>query len=233
MGFHSSDALSLAFDLETVPIDGVDEFIEPVSAPGNYKKPEAIASYVHEKMIEKRSKAALDPALCRIVALGWQREDEKAPVVGVAPDEGAEDQLLQAFWEMAARAPNWVGFAIKQFDIPVLLFRSLWYGIHHPNVMDKLNKYRDMGAIDLMLRLSANGVSPYHSLQFYCRRLGLTTLTADEVTGAQIGELVALGQWQAIEGHCRADVERTVALAQRMQVWHGVSEPVARPAGES
>ena len=67
----------------------MEQFVEPVSAPGNYKDEAKIAAYVHDKTIEKMSKAALDPALCRIVALGWQREEKDMPTVMVAPDESS------------------------------------------------------------------------------------------------------------------------------------------------
>jgi len=104
MGYDNENGYrrSLVFDIETYPIDGAADYLEPVSAPSNYSKPEAIASYIAKETANQLSKCALDPDLCRIVALGAYRSDSDW-AVDVARDERDEAVALAAFWESLQR----------------------------------------------------------------------------------------------------------------------------------
>ena len=67
-----------------------------------------------------------------------------------------------------------------------------------------------------MQRLAYQGMLTYRSLAFYCRRFAIDV--PDEVTGADIGALVAAGKWSQVHDHVRADVAKTTALARRIGV---------------
>ena len=67
-----------------------------------------------------------------------------------------------------------------------------------------------------MQRLAYQGTLTYRSLAFYCTRFGI--VVPDDVTGADIGALVAAGAWSRVHDHVRADVAKTTALAQRVGV---------------
>ena len=94
----------------------------------------------------------------------------------------------------------------------MLLRRSLYLGVRAP--LFSLNKYRPGSIVDLMQRLAYQGTLPYRSLAFYCTRFGI--VVPDAVTGADIGALVAAGEWSQVHDHVRADVTKTTALAQRV-----------------
>lgn len=211
MAYNDEYSGRLIIDLETAPIADAATYIEPVSAPSNYKDPVKIAAYITEEQAKKTERAALDPDLCRIVALGRVIEDS-VPRVWLCRDEDEERAALQAFWD-GLKGFQIVGFNVNGFDVPVLLRRSQYLGVKTPRL--QVEKYRHPQIIDLMLELSFNGMLSYHGLDFYCKRFALD-VPADATTGAQMPDLVAAGDWAAIEAHLTADLQKTAALAERL-----------------
>lgn len=213
MGYNDEFSGKIILDLETAPISDAAVYIEPVKAPGNYRDEAKIAAYCAEKQAEKVDKAALDPDLCRIVALGFMAEDSGiGPAVFGCRDEIAERAALGVFWQVLS-GHQIVGFNVVGFDVPVLLRRSLYLGVKVPRL--QVEKYRHPQIIDLMLELSFNGMLDYHSLTFYTKRLALD-VPEDTHTGADIPGLIAAGDWAAVEAHLTADLYKTAALAERL-----------------
>ena len=216
----------IIIDLETAPIVDVDTYlVEPVSAPAHYKDETKIAAYIAEEQKKRRDRASLDPDLCRIVCLGWMREDiDREPVVLPCATELAERQALQRLWADVGGA-SIITFNGFRFDLPVLMRRSLFLDLA-PGAWTTLSvdKYRSPH-VDLWQRLSFNGAISAHSLPFYAQRFGFWG--DHDVTGAEVGALVAEGQWVAIADHCRQDVWWTAQLAKKLGVWRGAT---SRPA---
>jgi hypothetical protein len=208
---------AIVFDVEAVAIDDAGRYLEPVSAPANYRDAEKIAAYCEQAQRDALAKAALDIDLGRIVALGSLQGS--SIIVDLARDEQDEADILRAFWSRlvgpnAYNRPTLIGFNCLGYDLPLMLRRSLYLGVHAPRF--QMGKYRHDGIEDLMLALSFDGAVKYRGLGFYCKRFGLEV--PDETTGAQIAELHAAGDWEGIENHCRADVLKTAALAVRVGV---------------
>jgi hypothetical protein len=81
-----------------------------------------------------------------------------------------------------------------------------------------IDRYRT-NQLDLLAKLTYNGLLKAHSLKFYAKRFCLPV--EDETKGADIPALVRDGSdtaWQAIHDHCRADVLTTYLLASRLQL---------------
>lgn len=215
MGFNNENSYRppLVFDVEAVSLVGIDAYLEPVSAPANYKDAAKIAAYQDEKRQEQIERAALDIDLARIVCIGWKGDEEILTVLG-ARDEAKEADILRDFWEEVSAHRELVGFNCLGYDLPLLLRRSLYLGVKPPPL--SLGKYRHPGITDLMQILSYDGLVRARSLSFYCRRFGIDV--DDDVTGAGIAALVAAGNWPAVLRHCEADVEKTYQLAQRVGV---------------
>lgn len=220
MGFNNEHtaASAIVFDCEAVAIDDAGRYLEPVSAPANYKDAEKIAAYCEQAQRDALAKAALDIDLGRIVALGSMQHGND-PIVALARDEQDEADILRAFWARvvapnAYNRPTLIGFNCLGYDLPLMLRRSLYLGVAAPRF--QMGKYRHDGIEDLMLSLSFDGAVKYRGLSFYCRRFGLDV--PDETSGAQIAELHAAGDWDGIANHCRADVLKTAALAVRVGV---------------
>jgi len=110
-----------------------------------------------------------------------------------------------------------VTFNGLNYDLPLLLRRSLYLGVPAPKL--QLERFKHADAIDLMQILSMDGRLKLHGLRFYCQRFGIPV--DDESVGADIASLVAAGNWEAVAHHCTADVAATAALAVRMGVLKG------------
>jgi hypothetical protein len=218
----------LILDLETFALDDARHFIEEPTAPANYKDPEKIAAYIAQRKIELIDRCALDPDLCRIVAIGWDSPDAcGGPTVDYADTEQEERALLVEAWDVIrgdglSMGPSLVGFNLLAFDLPVLIRRSQYLGLRIPPL--NLDKYRTPH-VDLMERLSFNGKIKAHSLDFYCKRFGIEV--ADDVSGADVDALVKAGEWDRVLGHCRADVQKTRLLAERLGLLTQKAEAVA------
>lgn len=202
-------------DIETLSIGDADAYLEPVEAPANYRDPAKIDAYKAEKRAELLARAALDPDLCQIAVVSWLDDGATDPIV-LTTERDAERDVLTAFWKGYSPGEPWVGFNLLAFDLPVLIRRSQYLGVHVPNVT--LDKYRTPH-IDLMQKLSFNGVIRAHSLDFYCRRFGVAL--EDPYCGKDVAALIAAGNWTAVIQHCRCDVLRTRALAERLGILQG------------
>ena len=199
------------FDIETVPLADAEVYIPPPKPRANLKDPAKIDADLAEKVAALLEKAALDPDLCRVVAAGWDCDGQAESAV--CEDATQERSLLERFWRQS-RGTTLVGFNCLSFDLPVLLRRSLYLGVRAP--MLTLNKYRPGSIVDLMQRLAYQGTLTYRSLAFYCTRFGI--VVPDDVTGADIGALVAAGAWSRVHDYVRADVAKTTELARRIGV---------------
>jgi predicted PolB exonuclease-like 3'-5' exonuclease len=216
MSFDSLNARALILDVETVACDGAAAFLEPVDAPANYKDPIKIAEYIASASTKALDKCSLDPDLCRIVAIGWLLDGEPEPQIVIAETESQETTALEMFWDAAALPGGGVrrlaSFYGLSFDLPVLIRRSQYLGVSYPLL--NLDKYRTPH-LDLHARLTFNGVTKTHSLEFYVKRFGLV-VPSDDVDGSDIATLVAAGEWEKVRRHCEIDVLKTAALARRL-----------------
>lgn len=212
----------LTFDIETMPLSGVADYLtEEIEAPGNYKKPEAIAAYIAEAKKKQIERAALDHDLCEIAAIGWTFAD-LMPVGAYAQTRGttSEPEMLDSVWRyvrsMQREGGVIVGFNCLHFDIPILLRRSLYLGVDAPTIA--IDKYRHEGVIDVADVLTLGGKATWRSLGFYARRFGIPH--DDSVKGEDVPALVGSGAWDTVAAHVRADVATTAALAQRCGLIH-------------
>jgi len=212
----------LVIDVETVAIPDVATYLEPVSAPSNYKDEAKIAAYIAEETKRQTDKAALDIDLARIVAIGYYIEFPDQSVDGnvlLCKDETQEmtnlGKLWDTFWKVYVPGGTVaVTFNGLAYDLPLLLRRSLYLGVTAPKL--QLDRFRHPDAIDLMQILCLDGRLKMHGLQFYANRFKIPV--EQDITGADIGAAVAAGDWAAVERHCAADVQTTYLLAKRMGV---------------
>ncbi len=201
--------MSLVLDLETFALDEAAQFLEEPSAPANYRDPEKIAAFIADAKAKAVSRCALDPDLCRIVAIGLESGLD-GPLVVCAENDIGERQLIITAWE-AIKDETLIGFNLLAFDLPVLIRRSQYLGLRVPPL--NLDRYRTPH-IDLMEYLNFNGKIKAHSLSFYCRRFGIDV--PDTTSGKDIDAMVKAGDWQGVAAHCLADVKKTRLLAERL-----------------
>lgn len=215
MGMNDRDAPRIICDIETAPLLDAAEYLEDPNPPANYTKPETIAAWVEKQKAADLARCALDLDLCRIVAIGVMlRIGEASPAVVCAINEDQEAKALRVFWDLFSSGGHLIGFNCVNFDVPVLLRRSLYLGVQTPPIV--VDKYRHPQITDLQQILSHYGAMKLRPLSFYARRFGLPAL---EGGGAEVPSWVAAGEWDKVEAHLRADLVTTAALARRMGHW--------------
>ena len=210
---------SRLLDLETLGLDEAKEWVEdePISAPSNYKDPEKIAAYIAEAEAKRMDRFALDPDCNRIVAFGWHDIPEGEPTVALCSTEREEREQLQLFWQSyAERETRLIGFNIFRFDLPVLVMRSLYLNVRHPEITFA-PAWKAWPHVDLWEKLSLNGARrDVKSLRFYAKRLGIPVY--DDISGKDVAAAVQAGEWSKVENHCLFDLDLTRALAERLNV---------------
>ena len=203
--------IPLILDIETFSLAEADQFIEEPTAPANYKDPAKIEAYIAEKRQENLARCALDVDLCQIVAIGISGVPGIHVELITSPDQ--EAAALTWWWGEQKHYDALCGYNILGFDLPVLIRRSQYLGVPVPYL--NLDRYRTPH-IDLMERLAFNGKLKYRSLDFYSRRFGITV--PDATKGKNIDALVKAEDWTGVADHCRADLEKTKQLAERLGI---------------
>ena len=186
-------------DVETTPLKATDP---------------AIIDY----LIRKSFSLDFHPFFAKLISAGIKSEDEE-PVIASGDDEA---DVLRKFWdELNAQAPSpskpMVTFNGYQFDVPFLYVRSYFHGIK-PKVLINLNKW-DMersNHFDCMQGLSVKGAIQWVSLEITCRLFSIP-IPKGKTSGERILDLYLAGDWKAIQGHNRHDLELTEQLFKRIR----------------
>jgi hypothetical protein len=215
----------LCVDIETAPLDGVEQYLGQIHAPGNYTKQESIDKYVAEKTEEEKNKAALDPDIGRIVAISFQLQGETEVRGAFARDEAEEKALLTRWWAFVQRHSDpfkitYTGYNIASFDIPFLLRRSQFLGVPAPAIRLGRYGYQMPQVKDVMLELTMDRHEKFRmrSKDWWVRRLDLAGVE-NPCTGADVAALIALGDFDTVLTHCKADVANEVLIAQWLGLW--------------
>lgn len=217
----------IVLDIETLPHPDASQWLGPVLPAANLVDPVKIAKSIEERTAERDDKRGLDPDCCQICAVGWHVVGGADPTVDICQNEDQEANALTRLATVIA-GPGYVTYdpryAIpdtetrlvtfygRQFDLPVVMRRAMYLGVKFPAL--NLDRYRSPH-IDVWDALTFGGaLRTAHSLAFYAKRLGFTTL--DKVDGGDVAKLAKAGEWEKIREHCLSDVGLTHALANRL-----------------
>jgi hypothetical protein len=206
-------------DIESAPHPDAERMLPEFKHNAGTNDPDKRAAQIAEKRANALANAALDPDLCRIVAIGSWWEDEAQPILELCRDEHDERESLKEFWQLYAQRRHEhpytviVGSNVLGFDLPVMVRRSLYLQVDVP--MLERGKYRHRDVIDLKSLLCDDDRLAWRSLDYYVRRFNLD-VPHDPIDGAQIPALVAAGNWDAVREHLRLDLIKTRALALRV-----------------
>jgi hypothetical protein len=213
----------LMLDIETAPIDGVEQYLGNLKPRVGWKDEAKIKDDLERRSAKERDMASLDPDLCRVVALAFQSEDETAVSGGVARTEDEERSLLTRWWNYVRRdpfKPTYMGFNIAGFDLPVLMRRSQFLGVSFPHIRLGRYGYQMPDVTDLQVALTMDRHEKFElrSKDWWLKRLRLET-TDNPCTGADVAALIALGDFDTVLAHCKADVANEVRIAQWLGLW--------------
>ena len=151
--------------------------------------------------------------------------------VGVidVPKDGEPDvwerELLGRFADLfkGPKPPELVTWNGRAFDLPVLLLRSLRYGIAHAwyyRGKDARYRYSELGHCDLADAMGDFGAARSLGLDGMAKLVGLPGKFGD-IDGAGVREAFAAGRQQEIASYCMADAAQTAFLWLRWQVLKG------------
>ena len=225
----------VTLDIETIPAqrDDLRELVAAgVKPPGTLKKADIIAEW------EKTQRAAavedaigatsFDGGMGQIVVIGWAIDSEPAQSMQVRDlTREAEADVLAGFFASMRRVhstsgqrPVIVGHNVAAFDLPFIWKRAMVHGIRPPLWIPRDPKPWGETVFDTMTQWA--GVKDRISMDKLCVILGIPGKGG--ISGADVWPLVQSGELDKVAAYCRADVERTRAIYQRMNF-----EPVKMP----
>jgi hypothetical protein len=168
---------------------------------------------------------------CKPVVIGvlWLDENlvcKKAGTIGEGKDEGG---MLADFAEFMAKwEPTLVTWNGRGFDLPVLMLRSLRYGVSAPWYYRKSGyryRYSTDRHVDLCDVFADHGATRMTSLHGAARLVGLPG--KEGVDGSQVEALYRTGQIEALRGYCLSDVAQTAFLFLRYRLLAGLLDRAA------
>ncbi|KYH12715.1 3'-5' exonuclease [Neorickettsia sp. 179522] len=130
----------------------------------------------------------------------------------------SEKELVQFFFDHVCKSlPRLVSFNGRTFDLPVLKYRAMRYGVVARNFYhsgDKWNSYNNRYSVnwhtDLIDLLSEYGVSARVKMSEVCAALGLPGKLG--IDGAQVTPMYDAGRITEIKYYCEIDVLNTYLI---------------------
>lgn len=223
----------LVFDIETVS-DSFDEYPDSIK---NYLMQYADSDEKKQEVIDQMP---FNPLTARIASIGMMDHCDKNGCVLVNCDEsyallknhngfnyisGDEKKLLKIFWDtITAKGYNlFVTFNGREFDCPFIMMRSSFLKIKPGyNLMDGSDYTFRNYHIDLLKEFtffthSGRGARRKFSLDFYCKKFGITSPKKDGISGEMVGKLVEENRFQELADYCLNDV---IAESELFAYWN-------------
>lgn len=156
--------------------------------------------------------------------LGNSFELQQVKVLGL--NEQTEAETLQEFGALIDEDTMVVTWSGRRFDLPVVLYRSMKYGIpcpwHFRRDFDK--RFGLTGHVDLQDHMMLFGAADKIKLDHAAALIGLPGKL--DTVGADVAELWARNRFQAIGTYCVTDVIQTAVLFIRWAHLRGLASAV-------
>lgn len=228
----------VVLDIETAQDDSAVQFYKPIKPDGRLKDMAKIAAHESEARAEQGKDSPLDRWACRIVALAMQDLTSGDRVVRLCKNAEEEAAALREFWWFTDNKTV-IGHNARAFDYPVCVTRSWLLGVPFHASLGMPHRIRTGKHIIDTFEVATfgNGIREAQQsvisrgLVPLCRRFGID-VPEDDIDGASIGDAVREGRWDDVRRHVTSDLNRTIALAQALNVTSLLedtqpSEPVA------
>lgn len=222
-----------AMDIETVR-DLNQQWALPVpTAPGNYKKPEAIEQYIREARTKQLEQMALSPLTGRVFCVAFVSGDGEAPVVFRCGDETLFDEAdvlrntLQWLRKMQLAGDTLITYNGYSFDLPYIFKRAAIQNVRLQDTSENaltLLSYTDSYTFSRDLHIDlyrewcgVNGKGASESLDTLVRAvLGVDRITAEDTSKTHELIQTSTGRTQLVS-KCIADAIYTKQLYERMR----------------
>src|SRR5579883_685384 len=229
---------TLVFDIETsaLPLENFDEAQQEYLFRELEKIPDEAVREVRREEIHRQFN--LWPFTAQVVCIAmlnadtsrgqvlFTAEDYEADASEAGPVEFVpcvdEAELLTAFWDVAQHYDSIVTFNGRGFDVPFLYLRSAALNVPISRKNWLGYRYATEPHCDLAEQLTFYGVSGREgaarrfNLDFYCKVFGIESPKSHGVTGMDVNDLLAAGEYRKIAEYCLRDVQATVLL---YQIW--------------
>lgn len=178
----------LAFDLETIADRAMLPLLPEVKPNGNLKDPAKIADDIAEKKKKQIAGMGLDPMTSMICCAGWFDENGPGHIMLEEESPAAEKDLLERWWEVAAKYDHFASFNGRPFDMRHLLLHGMAHGVR-PSVTIDHGRYNRGNHIDLRLVLAGENQFASGKLGFFAQKF-----LGEQKTEGIDGELIQ-GMW--------------------------------------
>ncbi len=174
----------------------------------------------------------LSPGTGRIIVIGMQNLDNGKGGVfvegkskgwvdggpkGFSRFDGDERELLTEFWRMVKGGKRIVTYNGRQFDGPFMMIRSAMLGIM-PSKNLAGYRYAVDPHCDIADLLKFQGaVRSSYSLDYWCRRFGITSPKEEGLDGSMVQDFYEKGKLEEIVEYCVRDVVATGELYLRLK----------------
>jgi predicted PolB exonuclease-like 3'-5' exonuclease len=223
----------LVFDIETVPDVELGRRLYDLDGLAD----EAVAKAMFAKQRQIRQHDMLPPPQQRVVAISAvMRSRDGVRVFSLGDEQAPERELVQRFYDGLERyTPDLVSWNGSGFDLPVLTYRALKYGINAARYWEvgendrdwRFNNYMSRyhwRHIDLMDVLSGYGASSRASLDQVAQLVGGPGKLG--MSGASVWPAYLRGEIGAIRDYCETDVLNTYLVYLRFQLIRGEMDSV-------
>lgn len=141
--------------------------------------------------------------------------------------ESTEEDLIKGFFNhLSKNPPRFVSYNGRTFDLPVLKYRAMKYGVSAPwlyKLGDKWNNYSQRYSFDwhcdLLEAFSDFGASARCKMNEVCSIMGIPGKL--DTDGSQVTDLYDNGKIKEIRDYCETDVMNTYLLYLNFQLHTG------------
>ena len=227
---------TLVFDIETsaLPMEMFDEAQQEYLFRECEKIPDLIAREQRREEIQRQFN--LWPLTAQVVCIAMLNADTSRGQVLFTADDFDEEtpeagpvefvpcvdehEMLTAFWDVAQHYDSIVTFNGRGFDVPFLYLRSAVLNIPITKKNWLGYRYSVDPHCDLAEQLTFYGVSGREgaarrfNMDFYCKAFGIESPKSHGVSGMDVNDLMAVGEYRKIAEYCLRDVHATVLLYQ-------------------
>lgn len=185
----------------------LEEVLDGLEPPANYKKEEAISSWKNKQVDVHLDKMALHPTTGSIVVIGMTSLAQGTPVAPVMLSNFSNEAWLMDKFAETLREdfPDHrivCGKRVREFDIPYLTARAAIFDVDLPAWWPQRRNWRQVADLEDIFGMTG-------TLSEWCRAFGID---APDVSGK---ETLAATEEVLVE-HCRQDMIATTTLFRRL-----------------
>lgn len=224
------------FDIETIPDTDLAPALTGCDSADIQERREALRQY-HLQITDGKNDFLRQPfhkvvaisfAEAQIIRAGGNEAYSLTDIRSGGTETAAEKELVLGFFKyLEKKNARLVSFNGRTFDLPVLKYRAMHYGIATPWIYAAADKWNNYGSrysldwhCDLIEAFSDFGASARVKLHEVAVAVGLPGKFG--VDGGDVASMYDAGKVREIRAYCETDVLNTYLLYLRMQQHRGI-----------